>query len=112
MLRRHAGIHDDLPHVIVEALRAHAVKFLSVNGQFSTVHQPNSRATATAVSLWSPVIITVRIPARRQSSMDFFASGRGGVRHRDKPGEGQVVFRGLLQRGVPAQLPPGERQDP
>ena len=39
---------------------------------------PSSRATATAVSLWSPVIITVRIPARRQRSIDFFASGRGG----------------------------------
>ena len=39
---------------------------------------PSSRPMASAVPMWSPVIILTRIPALRQSSMDSMASGRGG----------------------------------
>ena len=39
---------------------------------------PSSFAIATAVSLWSPVIITVRIPASLHSSIAGLTSGRTG----------------------------------
>ncbi len=39
---------------------------------------PVSRATATAVSRWSPVIITGVIPTLRQTATAATASGRGG----------------------------------
>ena len=39
---------------------------------------PNSLAMATAVSLWSPVIITGRMPAVRHCWMAAFTSGRTG----------------------------------
>ena len=35
-------------------------------------------ATASAVCAWSPVIIIVRIPARRHAETASAASGRGG----------------------------------
>ena len=39
---------------------------------------PSSVAMATAVSLWSPVIITGRMPALRHSTMASLTSGRTG----------------------------------
>ena len=39
---------------------------------------PSSRAMATAVSLWSPVIITGRMPAAKHCSTAPRTSGRGG----------------------------------
>ena len=39
---------------------------------------PSSLPMATAVSLWSPVIITGRIPAARHSATAAFTSGRTG----------------------------------
>ena len=39
---------------------------------------PSSFAIAAAVSTWSPVIITGRIPASRHSSIAAFTSGRTG----------------------------------
>ena len=39
---------------------------------------PSSKAMATAVSLWSPVIITGLMPARLHSSIAAFTSGRTG----------------------------------
>ena len=40
--------------------------------------RPSSRAIASAVAGWSPVIIITRMPARRQASSAGSASGRGG----------------------------------
>ena len=39
---------------------------------------PNSRAMAAAVAAWSPVIITVRMPAAFAFAIARAASGRGG----------------------------------
>lgn len=39
---------------------------------------PSSRAMASPVSLWSPVTITGRMPARRHSATAAFTSSRGG----------------------------------
>jgi hypothetical protein len=39
---------------------------------------PTRRAITSAVSGWSPVIITGRMPADRHMATDSAASGRGG----------------------------------
>ena len=46
---------------------------------------PSSRAIARAVSGWSPVIITIRIPARRHLATASRASARGGSCRPIKP---------------------------
>ena len=46
---------------------------------------PRFLAMATAVSMWSPVIMTVRMPAAWASSMAAATSGRSGSIMPDRP---------------------------
>ena len=56
---------------------------------------PSSEAMATAVSLWSPVIMIGRMPALRHSSMAALTSGRTGSIMPVRPMKYQVMLERL-----------------
>ena len=55
-----------------------ASSWLPVTASEASFRMPSSLAMATAVSMWSPVIMMGRMPAPRHSSMAAFTSGRTG----------------------------------
>ena len=68
---------------------------------------------ATAVFLWSPVIITVRMPDVRHLAMASRDLRAGRVDHGHQADEGQVALDGFGRVGVraPVEVPEGDGQD-
>ena len=71
----------------------------------ASVMMPSSLAMATAVSLWSPVIMTGRMPASRHSTMAGLTSGRTGSIMPVRPRKHRSCSRkaGSLLAGFSAQ---------
>ena len=61
---RNPGINADILHFTIEHVASvHRLQFCARHHTPAVTSNPNSRATAWAVSGWSPVIITGRMPA-------------------------------------------------
>ena len=71
---------------------------------------PTWRAIASAVSGWSPVTMTMRIPARRQARTESNDLWPRRVAHGDQPQEGQARLRFVLRDVGAVDLPPAGRQ--
>ena len=67
---------------------------------------------AEAVTLWSPVIITVRIPPALASATAWMASGRGGSIMEIRPMKVYSRLVGKVQTGSARHVPVGEGEHP
>ena len=94
VLRLHAGIDAVLLHGLRPAPhRDRASSSRPVMAWLASVMMPSSLAMATAVSLWSPVIITGRIPAARHCGHGRLDLRTHRVDHAAQTDEAQILLQ-------------------